>query len=287
MPARILAAPFVVAALFFLYLAWETDGAYSVYVVPPVLALAIIYVLNPQINWWWYRRRPPQLSPPVRQLLRQHHAFYPRLTTEEKKRFRQRVALFMLANEFMPQGGMDAVPEDVKGVTAIQAVTLTFGQAEFLMTPFERIVYYPGAFPSPQYPQHFHASEIYEEDGVLLFSVEHLMRGFIHPQAHFNIGLYEYARAFIHKHDDWDWPRPGTETWEALYGISNISRSALAQWINLPEETIAALPVCIVHFFHYPEGVKKALPGLYRALRDLLRLDPLRDGVVDQGAKRS
>lgn len=277
MPSRILALPFVIAALVFLYLTWEVDESYSVYIIPCALVLAIIYVFNPQINWWWYKRRPPKLDPPIRMLLEKQHAFYRQLPPAEQERFRQRVALYMIAHEYMPQA-MESVPDDVKAVVAINAVYLSFGQEDFIMEPFERIVIYPKPFPSPQFPEKFHASELYEEDGVLLFAAEQLMRSFLQPGQYYNTGLHEFAKVFLHLHPDAGWPEPGENTWEMLEEISRFSREAIVQWINLPEAAVPARAVMISHFFVFPERFQQILPGAFAQLKGIFEVDPVGEG---------
>jgi Mlc titration factor MtfA (ptsG expression regulator) len=273
MPSRILSIPFVVAALVLLYLTWEVDEGYSTWIIPPVLMLALIYIFSPQINWRWYVRRPPALDAPIRRMLQQFHRFYQQLAPEAKQRFRDRVALFMIAHEYMPQG-VESIPEDIKAAVAIHAVQLTFGQDDFLLEPFERIVIYPKPFPSPQHPRQFHASEVYEEDGVLLFAAEQLMLGTTAPEQYYNIGLHEWAKVYLHLHPDAAWPAVDADSWERLERISGMSREAIVKWINLPEEAIPALPVAISHFFVFPARFKEEWPDAYAAFGAVFQLDP-------------
>ena len=268
MPSRILYVPFVIVALVMLYLTWEVDESFSVYIVPPVLVMALIYIFSPQINWWWYRRRPPELDERLRRLLLDHHRFYRELALEEKQRFRDRIALYMHTQDFMPQG-MESVPEDVKLAVAAAAVRVTFGQEDFLLEPFEKIIIYPRPFPSPQFPEKFHASEVFEEDGVLLFSAEQLMRGFLDPIHFYDIGLHEFARVFRHLHPEAAWPELPEDIWDKMETVSRMSRENICKWINLPPEGIPARAVSIAHYFSFPERFREVLPGLFKAYGDI------------------
>ena len=145
MPARILSIPFVLIALGFLYLTWEVSQSYSIYIVPFVILMALIYAFGPQINWWWYQRHPPKLKPKIRLLITRHLPYYQQLVESEQGRFRKRVALYMEANDFMPQG-MESVPEDLRAIAAACAVQLTFGKKDFLLPKFEHIIFYPHPF---------------------------------------------------------------------------------------------------------------------------------------------
>lgn len=260
MPTRILSIPLVLAALIFLYLTWEVDPAYSRYIVVPVILLALLYVLSPQVNWWWYRRHPPELKAGIRGLIERHLPYYQQLAPPEQGRFRKRMALYMEANDFKAQG-MESVPEDLKAVAAACAVQLTFGLKDFLLPKFENIIYYPHPFPSPQHPEHFHASEIYEEDGVIIFSAEQLMPGFLQPFQYYNIGLHEYAKAFLASYPGHNSRRLPETIWENLQSVSGYSKNAIHQWINLKD--IDPQPVAIVHFFTYPQAFQNTLPQLY------------------------
>ena len=57
---------------------------------------------------------------------------------------------------------------------------------------------------------------VVEEKGVVMFSAEQLMPGFMQPKRFFNIGLYEYARVFRHCHPELAFPAIGEEHWPAL-----------------------------------------------------------------------
>lgn len=271
LPSRVLSIPFMLGALGCLFLAWEVHEKYAIYVVPNVIVLAILYIFSPQINWWWYKRFPPRLDPKLGFLLEKQLAFYQQLTPENKKRFRERIFLFILANDFMPQA-MENVPEDIKAIVAASAVQLSFGQEEFVFSKFERVVIYPKAFPSPQYPRMFHSSEIYEEDGVVLFSAEHLMRSFMQPAQYYNVGLHEYAKVFRAQYPEIDFPVLSEDIWKKMQEISGFSREAITKWINL--EVIEVFPVSVAHFFAFPKKFQAILPDLYRRYSEIFNQDP-------------
>lgn len=268
MPSRILAIPFVMAALGLLYLNLKTGGGYSIYLIVMMVILVFIFMLSPQIDWWWYQRYPLDVTGKIRQLLFKY-PFYQRLPEGEKKRFRNRVALFIKGNNFVPQI-IEEVPEDVKAIVAANAVTLTFGQEKFLFPKFENIVINPKPLPTLQFPEKYHASEIYEPDGVVLFSVEQLVRSFVESQQYFNIGLYEYAKVFRISYPDHAYPTFDENIWENLERISGFSKAWIEQWINLPD--IDPLAVSIAHFFTLPEQFLKELPEVYMTYRSIFKM---------------
>lgn len=268
MPARILSIPIVIFLAIAVYLAFAIDGRYSMWIVAPLILLAAIWVLSPQINWWWYKRNPPDVAAPIRQFLFQY-PFYQRLPEGEKKRFRNRMALFMMGNDFIPQI-MKEVPEDIKAMVAANAVTVTFGQNDFLFPKFENVIINPKPLPTLQYPEKYHASEIYEPDGVVLFSAEQLVRGFLESTRYFNIGLYEYAKVFRISYPQFTYPRFDESIWEMLERISGFSKEWIEQWINLSD--IDPTAVSIAHFFTFPEQFLKELPEVYEIYRSIFKM---------------
>ena len=186
MPTRLFAIPFGVGFFLFFYLAWAKDEAYAIYIIPCSLILGLMYVFSPQIDWWWYKRYPPDLTDGIRRFFSERYNYYTRLPLRDKEVFRQKVAMFSMATDFKPMV-MPEVPGDVRAIVSASAVQLSAAFEDFLYPPFENVVIYPHPFPSPQYPEHFHISELFEEDGVILFSMDHLIKSFAEPDRYYNI----------------------------------------------------------------------------------------------------
>ena len=271
MLSKILYIPFVLGALTFLLMGALGVSSYYIYAVPFVIGSAVIYILSPQINWWWYQRHPPELPAGLRHLINTQLPFYQNLPVADKTRFRNRMAMYMEANEFMPQG-MEDVPPDLKGVVAASAVQVTLGHEDYLMNKFEHIIMYPHPFPSPQFPDQWHASEFFVEDGVIMFSAEQLMPGFMQPKRFFNIGLYEYTRVFRHCHPEVAFLQIGEAQWPALEQISGFTKDKTIKYIGLKEIDMTALAVA--HFFVFPAQFKQHLPAEYEMLAKALNQWP-------------
>ena len=266
-----LSIPLIIMALVFLYLTWEVDEKYARYIIPCVVAMVTLFVFSPQIDWWLARRKTPELDPKVRQLLTQRSPYYNDLSADQKKLLRDRIVLISMALDFKPQV-METVPDDVSAILSFYAAQITLGFEQFLLSPFENIVLYPGPFPSPQFPEHWHASETFEEDGVLLFSLDHLMKGFLNPLQYYPVGLHEMAQAFLLKHPEKDYPVLDETTWEDIRKISGIDKEKLTKYIGLPRLPI--LPVCIVYFFTLPQRFKAIRPDLYESFVNVFQQDP-------------
>lgn len=250
-----LAAPFVFLSLLFLYLAWEVDAEYSIWIAPFVILSALVFIFSPQINWWWYNRRPPQLEPGLSALLERFSTFYQMLSAADKHRFRSRVALFRMGTDWEPMAFEgEAVPNDVQLALAAQAVMLTFERPVFLFEKFEKVIVFPRPFSTPEYPFD-HASELYQPDGCLLFSAEQVMRAFTQPGGLYNVGLHEYAKAFVLTYPDEPYPAFDQEgVWEKLQAVSGMPAGHVESVVGLAG--VDALPVAIHHFFSFPERFK-------------------------------
>ncbi|MFK7808078.1 MAG: zinc-dependent peptidase [Saprospiraceae bacterium] len=280
MLSRILSAPFVIAALGFLYLTWEQDSSWAIYIVPNVVAMAVIFVFSPQIDFWWAKRNTPEMNPQIRMLLTKEHPFYRSLSEKEQKRFRDRVVLYMMANEFMPQK-MEEVPPDLQAIVASNIVHLTFGLEDYLLSAFEHVIIYPRPFPSPQYPKNFHTSEIYPGDKVILFAIEQLLPGTINPQERYNIGLHEYIRAYLHIYGTERFSKLEESHWEKLEEISSWGKDHIFKYINRPDVTI--LPVSICHFFIFGKQFQAILPEEFELYKKIFCFDPTNESnpIVD------
>jgi hypothetical protein len=269
-PARLLALPVILLFGLGIYLAVSWSAAWSTALIPVAMLGSVIYVFSPQINWWWWQRYPPDLPQGLGDLLQQRFAYYQRLTPAEKREFRRRTFLFMQAHDFMAQV-FKKVPEDVKMMLAAPAVALTFAREEFRFPAYEHVVVYPHPFPSPQFPEHLHIAEYYEPDGVLIFSAEHVGRGFVEPRQFLNPAWYTFSQLYLlESADQLEWP---DIHWEDLETISRFTRPGTEQWFGLPELDIRALAA--TYFFLFPERFQVYQPDLYLQFCRIFLQDPL------------
>lgn len=282
-PWQAIAAPFAILGIVSLYLTIKANGESSsiVFLVIATVILAVIYVLNPQINWWWWQRSPPPLHERAAQMLAESCGFYRQLSPEMKQRFRDRVALYILGNNFMRPvhpSAVDAdemraqVPEDLKVVTAAAAVQVTFGKPKFDTNKFEHIVLYPHPFPSPQF-ESMHTSELYEPDGVVMLDANTLMAGFNQPRQIFSIGLYEMARIFKIVTPSVSSPIFDALTLATLEKVSGMTRAQISAVVGLTDLDDFAVASC--HFFSVPERFQAALPDLYQILVNIYQQNPV------------
>ena len=258
--------PLIAIALFFLYLAWEKDESYSLWIIPFLLAAALIYILKPEIDWWWHSKRPPKLPEGIRTLLGRFCAFYQGLDAAGRQRFEDRVALFRMGTDWTPMGFPDdEMPGDVEAALAAQAVMLTWNKEVFLFEKFEKVIVYPLPFPSydHQYP---HASELHEEDGCLLFSAQQVIEAFLKPSQFYQVGLHEYAKAYVLTYPQAPWPTLtlDEETWARLAQVSGMTQVHVEMMTGIAVSD--PLPVAIHHYFTFPEALRRELPAVAETL---------------------
>ena len=282
-PWQILAAPFLIIGLLALYFTVKADGE-SLWIsifVATVISLAAIYVMSPQINWLWWQRSPPPLDARNERVLADYCAFYKQLSPEMKQRFRNRVALYLLGNEFIRPvhpSDMEAdtlrtrVPEELKIAAAAAAAQVRFGQSKFLASKFEHIILYPHPFPSPQFAA-IHTCEIYEPDGVLMLDADTLMAGFNQPRQIFSIGLYEMARIFKMEDPSVSTPFLDVLALESLEKISGMTRQQIEAVVGLTD--LDDFAVAAYHFFTFPQGFQSLLPDLYQLFVNIFHQNPI------------
>ena len=272
MPSRILLAPFISAALVVLYFMLIHKQRNLIYVLLPLLCcVAVIYVLSPQINWWWFKRKPKRLSPGLKKFMEANLNFYDALSEEAKYRFDSRMSLSMLSYDFKPMG-FEQMPEDIKAIILANSIRLTFGLPDYLFKQFENIVVYPHPFPSPQYPDDLHASELYQEDGVMIFSAEQVMQHIFNPTLIFNVVLYEWVRVLMSDFRELAQIPVTDEHWPAVSLISGIPKEKVMATIGLKD--IDPRAVAIVYFFTYPERFEQGLPETYKSISEILNQNP-------------
>lgn len=269
MPSRIIAAFLLLLAILLGYLTYEYGESYTIGLVLSVILLVLAYVFAPQINWWWWMRNPPDLPrslhPPI-----ERTPFYQRLSEADQRIFRRRVFLFGQAQIFRPQA-IKEVTADVKTAISAAAVQVNFHRLEFLYPDYENIIVYLHPFPSPQFPDHMHASEVFEDEhgNGLIFSVEHVLRSFLEPESYYNVCIHEYARLLIKTSPETKFPAITEAYWPTLEQISGFSHEKLLEYIGLDE--IDPQLVAIHHYLVFRERFEVNLPEVTIELDKIFR----------------
>lgn len=259
-PANRLSMPFIVIAVsLFAMSHFAENGFYARIAIPFVMITALCYIFAPQINWRFYLKNPPKMEHGLRHMLETKVDFYVDMHPFIRKKFRERVMLFIEATDFKVQVS-DEFPSDMKICIAASAVQLLMGRGDYFFSKFENVILYPHPFPSPQFPEHWHNTEYFEEDGVVMFAAQPLLLGFMTPKKYYNIALHQYAEVYQLSYPELKYPALEESAWERLTNISGFTKEIITKTIGLPNVSLFA--VAVVHFFVYPEKLAAAWPEL-------------------------
>lgn len=271
MLSRYLIIPFGLGVIACIILAINCNQGHEPYLIMGalgcVLCIIAIYFFSDVIDWKWYQKNPPTIDDELRNRLEERHPFYQSLSAEHKTKFEQRLELYIRANEFIPNG-WEHVPYDIQAWVAVHPIMITFFKEDYLLSQFERIVIYPHSFPSPQFPERFHCSEVYEEDGVILFSTEKLLPGAMQPKLYFNIGIYEYAKVYQLSYPNFDYPQMDDSdrlTWELIVKYTRIQ---LEEYIGLTD--LDDWGILVALFFSHPVEMEEKLSHHYDRVKKIL-----------------
>jgi hypothetical protein len=199
--SRLLMIPLMFFIIIAGYVILKNDWIYSSgYVAGAIVLLVLVFVFSPQIDYWWWKRFTPALPKPIVSLFEQFKHEFVSLSQPDRKVFEQRLFLYLNGKDFEFMD-IDAEPEDVKALAAYYAVLLSFGKADFMLEPYDKVVFFKDRFGSPAQNSP-HVSECNVEDGVLIFSIKQLALGFKNPAEAFDTAMYEYAGIMFKKYPE-------------------------------------------------------------------------------------
>ena len=268
--SNILSVPFFLAALYFLFrLIDDTHDLMAAWATVPLVIIVLIYLFQPQIDYWWLSRNPVGVDKEVRDMICYTNPFYRTLADTEKEEFHKRLVLYENGREFIAKG-MEKdmnVPYDIRYMISQIPVTLSFWDKNFLIEKYDRVVIYKHAFPSPL-KRFLHTYEINQEDGVIIFSLEHAEASFFKPKQFFNVAWQAYAEAYLDEN-----PRlfnlPENYTWHKLEIITGFSKAFIEKTAGFSEVSLKA--ATLVAYFLYPEEFKAKEGALYQNMKARFR----------------
>ena len=257
--SRLVAFPFaIIFGLLLYYLLDGGDEKYSWWLIPNGLILITIYVFHHQINWYGYQRKPPKLDEAVIKMYMLHLPFLRQLSKEELDRFFMRTSMWVKAKEFHTKG-LDNLPEEVKYMLAAYPVYLTLHKENFLLSPFDRYVAYPHPFMSPQFEDHIHTVEHEDRDGVLVFSLEQFIPGFLRKGNYYNIVAHEFGNIFQKQFPNLIYPDLSEISWDELEKIAPFDQQQISALIGLP--ILDKWPILVHHYIYYQDEMAKVIPS--------------------------
>ena len=226
-----------------------------------LLILVIAYTFQFQIDQLMIRGVPQKLDGDMRSMLRHTAPHFFKMTVLQQQMAEDRMSRWVIKKDFHNKNEQDA-PEDVKYILAWYAILLTIHQEDFRYDAVDRIVFYHHPFLSPLHPDDVHIAEVEPEDGTLIISVPHLIRGHM-EKGLYNVALHAMAQAYAvcYIKEPIQWP---DDIWDQLEAISSIPRDRIEAYIGLPLDD--PWPVAVHHQVTYAgtaiAEVQQKLPQL-------------------------
>jgi len=233
-----------------------------VYLLALCLLIGVIaYTYQYQIDQLMIRGVPQRLDPTMKAMLLQTSPWFARLREDQQKLVEDRMMRWILKKDFINKNEQDA-PEDVKYMLAFYAIMLTLHLESFLYDGLDRIAFYHHPFLSPTHPDDVHIAEVEMEDGTMIISVPHVIKGHM-EKGYYNVALHmmaeAYQKVYLKKKITWD-----TTIWERLEKCSSISKDSIEAYMGIPVGD--PWPVAVHHQYVYKnagiEEVSAELPQL-------------------------
>ncbi len=255
----VLSAAAVVGFGYFIF--FEDRDDLIVYFAVSLIILVIGYVFQFQIDQIMTRGVPLKLDPAMHSMLMNTAPQFKAMTPAQQLLAEDRMMRWVIKKEFINMNEQDA-PEDVKYILAYYAILMTIHQEAYNFDGLDRVIFYHHPFLSPGFPDDVHISEMESEDGTLIISVPHLMKGHL-EKGYYNIGLHliaeAYQQLYIKERIEWN-----DDIWKTLEEISTIPKTSIDDYIGLPVTN--PWPVAVHHQLMYQgsriEEVLHYLPQL-------------------------
>jgi len=207
------------------------------------LVVAVIsYTFQFQIDQMMIRGVPQKLPPSMRELFLRTSPWFASLRPDQQLMMEDRMARWIMKKDFIDKNEQKA-PEDVRYMLAFYAILLTIHQESFLYEGLDRIVFYHHPFLTPSHADDVHIAEIEIEDGTMIISVPHVIKGHL-EKGYYNIALHmmaeAYQKLYLKKEVKWN-----PDIWTRLENISSITKDSIDAYIGLT--VMDPWPVAVHH----------------------------------------
>ncbi len=157
--------------------------AYLLYIIYYTLDL---FFLNP------FKKIAP-LTKNEENTIKYYLPFYKNLSKRKQKRFKKRVVRFRDRKTILFHEDVEK-KDKIRLLLSATAVMLTFSMADFLILSVNKIRVYPSEYYSP-FTKKNHYGEYNPSLKTLVFSAEHLLKGFKIPNDNINLAVHEFSHA--------------------------------------------------------------------------------------------
>lgn len=257
----VVAGLMIAAGAYYVFLQERDDFLYLL--GAGLVTMTVAWVFQYQIDHLMMRGVPQRLDEPVSDMLMHTSRHFAALDLNGRMMAEDRMVRWLAPREIIPMSDPQP-PEEAKFILAWYAVLLTLHQEQFLFKGLDRIVFYHHPFLTPARPDDVHIFEVETDDGTMIFSLPHLIKGHAVP-GHYNIALHAVAEAYAHLYPpaSTDWP---DTIWDELEAISGYSRHALETYTGMPMDD--PWPVAVHHQVMFPQAVIGQVLGVFPQLRN-------------------
>ena len=251
--------------IIFAYIAFTNNGEKALWMLPFLVAIAIVYVLSPQIDWYFVKKYPPKLPEEFVQSLKRAFPFYEDLSEDQRNTFNNRVSWIKMSKDFSPKPDHN-IPYDVSYGIAACIAALTFHFEDYRLKDYEKVMVYKTSFPSPAYPRDIHACEVNHEDKVVLIATDKFMLGQNKPHEYFNTALYAWSMVVEKARKSLELPE---QMLQKVGQVLNFKPEAIKAYIGTPDINDFAL--ASTAYFMRPKAMKKMYPELFQQMDGYFR----------------
>ncbi len=244
---------------------------YSSWIIAPIILLAALYTLHGEIDRRWRRAHPRQVPQGLQLACNKWFLVLEHFSPAQRAEFNNHLDFGIAEHEFEPQG-FETIPPEVKaGIAAQVALLKTLRpSAVRVLDDYVKIILYLHPFPSPQFKEYLHASELYIPDHVAIFCLDHIIKSLRSPAQYLRPVLYEFCKVILMDSD-----LPGrTLTSLELASISGFATEQVIAYIGLPEEHIDWAALTCSYFLDYRDRFQIVAPEQHDRMVTFFNLVP-------------
>lgn len=217
-----------------------------------------------------------------RTILSEDTSFFERLKSDERERFLDHVKVFVWEKRWIPAGGYEEIPEEIKVIIAACASRLVRNLPLDSYDRLTEVVVYPASFTG----ENLESAEtlgLAHHWGTVVLAWDAVRRGIATPNDARDTAIHEFAHALDLEDGHFD----GTpllergadyRDWARVLGehFSTLSENPYTGVIDSygAKNEAEFFAVATEAFFEQPRQLKRRAPDLYEQLARFYRLDP-------------
>ncbi len=269
--SKVLGTPITIGTIALAYYQYTNGITIGLWILVPIFLMVILFISHGYIDYWYHTKYPVPLDKEVKRWINKYDTFYQNLKPSDKEKYEYRMSLYLEGRSFMSVGSeQKELPEDIKAIIATNAIRINFNKKDILIGDFDRVFVYKHPFPSPKH-QYLHSVETDGEDGVIIYSLEHLIPGVVNPETYYNIGMHAYVKAFTLAYPTLNYPWNLDADWSDVESVSGLEKEFILSTLGVKSvDMFVVLGTC---YFTYPKEFELKLPKLNQEMQQLFGVE--------------